>query len=47
MINNMDSKLAAALGTDAESVLPYLADRVDPTRVMLIWRITWAISRAM
>jgi hypothetical protein len=33
LINDMDPKLvAAAFGMDAESVLPYLADRVDPTR---------------
>jgi hypothetical protein len=34
LINDMDPKLvAAAFGMEAESVLPYLADRVDPTRV--------------
>jgi hypothetical protein len=33
LINDMDPKLvAAAFGMDAESVLPYLADRVDSTR---------------
>lgn len=34
LVNDMDPKLVAAVfGMDAESVLPYLADRVDPTRV--------------
>lgn len=34
LVNDMDPKLvAAAFGMDAESVLPYLADHVDPTRL--------------
>jgi site-specific recombinase XerD len=34
LINDMDPKLvAAAFGMEAESVLPYLADYVDPTRL--------------
>jgi hypothetical protein len=34
LINDIDPKLvAAAFGMDAESVLPYLADHVDPGRL--------------
>jgi hypothetical protein len=34
LVNDLDPKLVAAVfGMDAESVLPYLADRVDPTRL--------------
>jgi hypothetical protein len=34
LIHDMDPKLVAAVfGMDAESVLPYLADQVDPTRL--------------
>jgi site-specific recombinase XerD len=34
LVNDMDPKLvAAAFGLNAESVLPYLADHVDPTRL--------------
>ncbi|MEV8515864.1 hypothetical protein [Dactylosporangium sp. NPDC051484] len=44
LVNDLDPKLVAAVfGMDAESVLPYLADRVDPTRLprmRLLMRVT-------
>jgi site-specific recombinase XerD len=34
LVNDMDPKIVAAVfGMDAQAVLPYLADRVDPTRL--------------